>query len=819
VSLECPKCRTNNPDSVKFCGECGSSLELDRILTKTLETPKEELTTGSVFAGRYQIIEELGKGGMGKVYRAIDKKLNEQVALKLIKPEISSSKKTIERFHNELKLARKISHRNVGRMFHLGDEQGTHYITMEYVPGEDLRSMIRMSGQLGIGTAISIAKQICAGLSEAHSLGIIHRDLKPSNIMIDKKGQARIMDFGIARSLKAKGITGAGVIIGTPQYMSPEQVEAKEIDLRSDIYSLGIILYEMLTGRVPFEGDTALAIGIKHKTEIPAEPKGFNPRIPDNLSQLILKCLAKEKEKRYQSAGEVSSELAQIEGGLPEKTQLATQKKPLTSKEITVSFSAKKIFAAAALFLVFLAIGIGIWQVFLKKSAVPIEQDKHSIAVLPFEDLSLQKDQAPICDQMMIEINRKLNRLNKFDVRSRFLVKPLAVTGNNPGVIGEGLGVDVILVGSIQFDRENINVDVELLRVADKKTLWADNFLQKSDEIFFIQNKIVEQIVNILGMELSRTEKVLLSRKPTNDLEAYKLYALGRWFYDKRTPEGFLKAIEYFQQAINLDPNYALAYSGLADVYMLQYMDDKKTIEKAREAAQKALELADTLAEAYTSRANIRLVIDWDFKGAEADFRKAFVLNPNYVNAHHWYSRLLTMLGRHEEAIAEMEQALELNPTDLSSNRNFVYSLICARAFDRALVQARKTYAMDPDFPEVKDILFLALCEKYMFQEMLELYEYDEESIYVLLAKLFMHAQNNREEAVKMLDASASMLRGFEAAWAYAKLEEPDKVFEHLERSYKNRYWRMPFFKADPNISEYQSDPRFKALLKKMGLE
>ena len=267
MSIKCPKCNTNNPDTLKFCGECGTQLPSieDFEVTETIEAPKEELTTGSTFAGRYQIIEELGKGGMGKVYRVLDKKLKEEIALKLIKPEIAKDKKTLERFHNELKLARKISQRNVGRMYELMEEGGTHFITMEYVPGEDLRSLIRRIGQLPIGKSISIAKQICEGLAEAHRSGVVHRDLKSNNIMIDKEGNVRIMDFGIARSLEAKGITGAGVMIGTPEYMSPEQVEGKDVGQRSDIYSLGIILYEMVTGRVPFEGDTPFTIGMKHR--------------------------------------------------------------------------------------------------------------------------------------------------------------------------------------------------------------------------------------------------------------------------------------------------------------------------------------------------------------------------------------------------------------------------------------------------------------------------------------------------------------------------------------------------------------------------
>jgi len=347
MSIRCPKCKTDNPDTLKFCGECGTLLRSVRgtdptdagadprsghpkdvgpdprsgrpfedisDLTKTIEAPKEELTTGSTFAGRYQIIEELGKGGMGRVYRVLDKELEEEVALKLIKPEIAKDKKTIERFKNELKVARKISHRNVGRMYELMEEGGMHFITMEYVPGQDLRGLIRQTGQLTTGKAIAIAKEICEGLDEAHRQGVVHRDLKPSNIIIDRQGNARILDFGIARSIADKGITGAGVMIGTPEYMSPEQVEGKETDQRSDIYSLGIILYEMVTGQVPFEGDTPFTVGVKHKSEIPKDPKELNAQIPDDLNHVILRCLEKEKNKRYQSLEQVRKELGLEQG-------------------------------------------------------------------------------------------------------------------------------------------------------------------------------------------------------------------------------------------------------------------------------------------------------------------------------------------------------------------------------------------------------------------------------------------------------------------------------------------------------------------------
>ena len=289
MSVKCPECNTDNTQDSQFCKNCAAPLasgeEAGVSRTRTLHPSIEKLTTGSIFANRYQIIEELGQGGMGKVYRALDKELNEEVALKLIRSEIATDAKTLERFRNELRNARKISHKNVGRMHELMEYEGAYYISMEYIPGQDLKSLIRQTGKQTLETAASIAKEICEGLSEAHRKGIIHRDLKPSNIMIDKKGDAKIMDFGIARSLESKGITGAGMMIGTPEYMSPEQVEGEEADQRSDIYSLGVIIYEMVTGRVPFEGDTPLSVAYKHKNTIPQNPNEIIGQIPDRAER------------------------------------------------------------------------------------------------------------------------------------------------------------------------------------------------------------------------------------------------------------------------------------------------------------------------------------------------------------------------------------------------------------------------------------------------------------------------------------------------------------------------------------------------------
>jgi serine/threonine protein kinase len=374
--MKCPKCLAENPPDSSFCRKCATPLpakeDLSLAQTKTLQLPAKVLDRGSVFAGRYEVIEELGKGGMGRVYKVFDQKIKEVVALKLIRPEISTDENTIERFNNELRLARKISHKNVCRMYDVGQEGLSHFITMEYVPGEDLKRFIKRSGQLTVGKAVSIAGQICEGLAEAHHLGIIHRDLKPQNIMIDEDGNTRIMDFGIARFLEGDGLTTQGVMIGTPDYMAPEQAELEGVDQRSDIYALGIILFEMVTGRVPFEGKTPLSVAMKHKNQAPPDPTDLNAQVTADLSRVILRCLEKEKNQRYQSVKELKADLKNIEAGLPTTQEAFPEPKPQASDEITVTFKKKKFLIPALVVLAILA-------AFILKQIIPAKSQETTV--------------------------------------------------------------------------------------------------------------------------------------------------------------------------------------------------------------------------------------------------------------------------------------------------------------------------------------------------------------------------------------------------------------------------------------------------------
>lgn len=366
--MKCAQCQGENPDATQFCGHCGANLFSSQAqeYTETIQILQGELLRGQLFAERYEVIEQLGRGGMGTVYRVYDQKIQEDVAIKILKSELAGEEGTITRFRNELRLTRKITNKNICKMYDLNDYQGLQFITMEYIAGEDLKSFIRRSGRVSIGKAISIAKQMCEGLHEAHDLGVIHRDLKPSNIMIDSQGNTKIMDFGIARSTEAKGITEAGVIIGTPEYMSPEQVEGADVDPRSDIYSLGAILYELVTGRPPFEGKTPMSVAFKHKTSKPQEPRELNTQVPEELNRLILKCLEKDREKRHQNVDRLLEDLKELHE-TPSTGQIKVEARMESSTGTQTSFSLKKLLLPPAILLGVLATVFVLVWLFQKK--------------------------------------------------------------------------------------------------------------------------------------------------------------------------------------------------------------------------------------------------------------------------------------------------------------------------------------------------------------------------------------------------------------------------------------------------------------------
>ena len=837
MSTKCPKCRTENTEDSQFCKKCATPLEFDVVHTKTLETPTEELTTGSTFAGRYQIIEELGKGGMGSVYKVLDKETKEKIALKLIKPEIASDKKTIERFRNELTTARKIVQKNVCRMYDLNKEKDKYYITMEFVSGGDLKKLIRRTKLLPVGTAISIAKQICEGLEEAHSLGIVHRDIKPNNIMIDDNGNARIMDFGIARTVKEKGITGAGVMIGTPEYMSPEQVEAKDVDQRSDLYSLGIILYEMLTGRLPFEAETPFAVGVKHKSGIPKSPQEYNSQISDDLNRVILRCLEKGKEDRYQDAGEVRSELEKVEQGLPTTDRVAPRKKTITSREITVKFSMRKVFVPASIILACMVVGLMIWSPWKQKEPTPISSEIPSIAVLPFVDLSPQKDQRALCDGIPESIIMALSRVE--NIHAPASTSSFSFRGNEGDLknIGEKLKVKTLLTGSLQISENTVRIRSQLINIADNSVIWNEQYDRELEDIFVIQDEITLKVIEMLKVKLLGEEKEAIVKRHTENIEAYNLYLRGLRFTYEHTEPGYRKSIEYFEKAINLDRTYALAYVGFANCYMqlcrvFNFPHDEG-YPKVKEALRKALELDETLGEAHALLGFIKFISEWDIPGPDFDFLRAIELSPGSAYVYTLYTMYLGWIGRHEKSIVIAERALELDPLAFQNYQYLGWAYFYANRYDESIRQLIKILDLDPNFFWAHVYLAHNYTMKGMYAEAIvhadkvESMSLAADDFSLLSNAVWSYAKSGRQDKAKeILEKLEGLpeeksLDPMAMTTIYAGLGQKDKAFECLTEGYKTRSGQMVYLKIYGRtfLKDLSSDPRYIELLKKMGFE
>ncbi len=739
--MRCPRCGHENPRETRFCGHCGAALARpdDAAGLSSTEVlpiaPLRELAAGETFARRYQVIEDLGKGGMGRVYKVFDTEVREKLALKILNPEIAADEATIERFRNELKLARTISHRNICRMHDLGREESTYYITMEYVAGEDLKSFIHRVGALPVGKAVGIARQVAEGLEEAHRAGVIHRDLKPHNIMIDRDGNARIMDFGIARSVKGKGITGANVIVGTPEYMSPEQVDGKEAGPGADIYALGIVLFEMLTGRLPFEGETPLAVAVKQKSETPPDPRAMNAQVPDDLARAVLKCLDKSPAKRFASAAELLAELARIEKSLPTTTTPLAFRKPATSKQITVRLPSKKVWIPALDGLIAVAAFL-LWQLIPERASA-----KRSIAVMGFKNQTGDAAFDYLQETIPNLLITSLEQSGHFRVTTWQRLRDLfhqAGKDQASAVLDEDAifeicraeGIETLAVGFFTKAGETFVTDVKVLDAATKQPLKTAQargdgpgsiLKTQIDEI----SRSVSRGIGLPPLKIERAQPKIADLT-TNSIEAYNLFLRGRDEIERFFSADARRSLE---RAVELDPSFAIAWLYLSRA--CNELSDTKArdeaLQKAKQHSAKASErerlyIAARYARGIERNSEARHRILQEFVAryptdkyahselafydqergllpeAIAEYEKALALDPDFGEALNQVAYVHGKLGDMSKAVSYLERYAALSPNDPNPRDSIAELSMRMGKLDESAAKYRAILTVQPDF-------------------------------------------------------------------------------------------------------------------------
>jgi serine/threonine protein kinase/Tfp pilus assembly protein PilF len=734
----------------------------------------------------YKILEKLGEGGMGVVYKAQDTKLDRIVALKFLPKHLLCDAEAKSRFEQEAKAASALDHPNICTIHEIDEAQGECFISMAYIEGKSIKELVKEKS-LSIEEILNIAIQICEGLAKAHKKEIVHRDIKSDNIMLTNDGLVKIMDFGLAKLKGVTNLTKTGSTLGTMQYMSPEQAKGEEVDQRSDIFSFGVVLYEMITEHLPFQGDYEAGIIYSIINEIPEPLAKYRLDVPEELQRVIDKAMEKNREMRYEQVNELS-------------TYLTKFKIEVESKMTGMSETSKKL--------------------------------RPSIAVLPFVNLSADPEQEYFCDGMAEEIINTLSQIEDLRVVAR--TSAFSFRGKEIDVreIGRKLNVQTLLEGSVRKALNRVRITAQLISVEDGYHLWSERFDRDLADVFAIQDEISLAIVDKLKVKLLGDEKEKLLKRYTQNLEAYELYLKGRYHWNRRTPEALKKAMVHFEQVITKDPEYALAYAGLADCYSMLVqvwvLPPKEAFPKAKALASKALEIDETLAEAHTSLALALSWFDWDWTEAEREFKRAIELNPNYATAHQWFALvLLGCLGRISEAIEEINKALELDPLSLIINTAAGNLYFYAGCYDKAVVQAEKILDMDPTFGFAHQIL-AEVNERRG--------KYDEAAEELLKSASFIGFLSQQEVAdlretyassgrtgylrrwleILLFKAEQGQVLYYDIASLYARLDETEKTIEYLEKAYEEHDVSLSSLLMDDYFAKLRSNPRFIQLVKKM---
>ncbi len=751
--------------------------------------------------GHYAILDQLGSGAMGDVYLAADTKLQRRVALKVLPEKMSADHKRLERFRREARSVAALNHPNIVTVHSVEESESTHFLTMEFVEGRSLEELIPGDGlpQLQV---LDIAISLADALAAAHGKGLVHRDLKPDNIMVTDDGRVKVLDFGLAKLIEgthspdisrfstAQDLTRRGQVIGTPSYMSPEQLEGKELNPQSDIFSLGVLIYEMATGRRPFRGDSWASYIVSVLQDEPASITELKPELPRQLARIVKHCLEKDLERRFQSALEVRNELEELRREVESPGRFPT--------------------AGAA--------------------AAP---DDKSIAVLPFANLSADPENEFFSDGVSEEILSALGRLPQLRVAARTSCFSFKGKKANIQQVASALNVGTVLEGSVRRAGERIRITAQLIDAGTGYQLWSERFDRNPGDIFAIQDEIATTIASKLEVTLGEASGVQpwASVRP-QDLETYHLYLKGRYFWNKRAARDLKKSVGYFEKALDRDPAYALAWAGLADsLLLLGYYcagAPGEIFPRAKEAARQALELDPALAEAHCSLALAKLLYDWDWQGAEAGFGRALELNPGYPTAHHWFAQYLAFLGRHQESITESRRALALDPLSLILNVQLGWSLYYARHYDEAIEQLRRTLRLASTFSTASFWLALAYEKQGRFDEAMEAFDRaitDSNRAPLVLAawgRLLAErgeADRARQVLDELLEAAKTIyLPAYYIAALHCGSGEREETLRWLERAASARDGWMVYINVDPIWDAYREEPRFRALVREVGL-
>jgi serine/threonine-protein kinase len=781
------------------------------------------------------VVEKLGEGGMGVVYRAEDTKLRRSVALKFLPRHLAAHGEERDRFLLEAQAASSLNHPNICTIFEIDEVNGETFIVMELVEGTTLREWIQRKireaegyRKLAVQEAIDIALQIAEGLQAAHDKQIVHRDVKSENIMVTTDGRVKVMDFGLAKLQGVSKLTKAGSTIGTMAYMSPEQVEGLETDHRTDIWSFGVLLFELFSGKLPFQAVHEAALMYEIINTEPPALGTIRPNIDDEINRIVMKCLEKDRTTRYQSLREVAADLRRFrrnsEGKKLDRSGAAAARAAAPDAPPAPKPASRLRLPVLGTIAAGILIILGIAGYFMYRPSATIR----SIAVLPF--LSVPADSASeyLGDGFGESLINSLSKLPGMKLMSNSAVYRFKGGQADPQKAGKDLGVDAVLTGRLTRRGDELTISVELINVGDNSHIWGNQYQRRVSDILSVQSEISQEVSDQLKVSLTGDERRALAAHPTANPEAYQLYLKGRYYWNKRTDESAATALGYFQRAIALDPGYALAYSGMADVYIVWSVSatsPEEYMPRLRVAAMKALELDPSLAESHASLGVYKAYFEFDLPGAEAEWRKAISLNPDYATAHHWLGEFLVWQKRFDEGFAEYEKAAAADPLSLAIASDIGAAYYFSRQYDRSIEQLKKTIAMDPNFLRTHFYIMMPYMAKNMpdsaFASLVRgmTVRGDSEAKIDSVRKAYAAegfkgvARLELEKHMEVFDPQST----FVAANDYILLGDKEKALELLEHAYDAHQYYVITINANPQWDPLRGEPRFTALLKKIG--